>query len=118
MNIHRFAITMLMGSTLWACAANPLTPGAEKVRILDVSPDVSKATCAYVGEVTGTQGSVFSGPYTSNENLIVGARNDIKNKALKLGANAVFIQHQADPALFRAGGTVNSTVVGAAYLCK
>ena len=97
------------------CAANPLNKGAEGVEIVNASKDVK--ICAFVGEVMGTQGNRFSGGFTPNENLMMGARNAIKNDAARLGANAVLIQQQNNTAYFIAGGTSNSTLIGKAYKC-
>ena len=43
--------------------------------------------CRFLGDVTATQGNAFTGPFTSNENLETGARNDLKNKAAALDGN-------------------------------
>jgi hypothetical protein len=108
----RFTQLFLMSTALLACAPAPLVPGAERVHVLNVSPETSKASCTLLGEeVLGTQGNIFGGDYTSIENL-----NELRNAAYKLGANAIYIKHRPDSN--RAGGTVNSTVMVSAYRCK
>src|SRR5689334_20577979 len=67
------------------CAAVDLESGGQQVRIVTNEPQ----GCEYLGEVTGSQGDFFTGAFTSNANLETGARNDMKNKASKLGANTV-----------------------------
>ena len=70
------------------CAAVPLNPSAERVRLTHSEPGKE---CKFLGDVTGNQGNSFSGAWTSNENLETGARNDIKNKAVAMGGNVVAI---------------------------
>lgn len=112
----RALLTLSLTGLLFGCAATPLTPGAQVVDILDAPPDKSK--CQFLGEVMGTQGNWFTGGYTSNQNLMLGARNSIKNEAFKLGANAVLIQQENHANYQMAGGTSNSTLIGKAYKCK
>lgn len=78
-------LTLICPILLAACAANPLTPAAQHIRIVTAEP----AGCEYLGEVTGNQGNFFTGDFTSNANLETGARNEMKNEAAKLGANTV-----------------------------
>jgi hypothetical protein len=114
-NMKTIVLALLIPA-LAGCAANPLNPGAERVEIMTASKEVKK--CAYVGEVVGTQGNRFSGTFTSNANLMLGARNAIKNDAARLGANAVLIQQQQNAQHELGGGTVNSTLIGKAYRCE
>lgn len=109
---------LLMGLSLAAlagCAANPLNKGAERVEIMTSLKEVKK--CAYVGDVLGSQGNRFTGTFTPNENLMLGARNGIKNDAARLGANTVLIQQQQNSQHELAGGTANATLIGKAYRC-
>lgn len=84
-------LVFLSALMLTACSANSLQHGAEGVRVTHNEPDTS---CTYLGDVTGSQGNFFTGGWTSNSNLETGARNDLKNKAWKMGGER--------------GGTVNS----------
>ena len=70
------------------CVATPLQSGAELVRVTHIEP---KGECKWLGDVTGSQGNSFTGQYTTNANLETGARNDLKNKAAKLGGNLVVL---------------------------
>ena len=70
------------------CAATPLEPGAEWVRITHIEPT---GGCKFLGDVTGSQGNSFTGQYTTNANLETGARHDLKNKAAALGGNLVVL---------------------------
>lgn len=76
--------------TLSACAAKQTIPGAERVELVNDLPDWEK--CEFVGEVVGSQGNWFTGDVTSNKNLVIGARNELRNEAYKLGANVVYVQ--------------------------
>ena len=104
---------------LTACAAVELEPGAQQGRLITHEPH----GCQYLGEVTGNQGNMFTGGVTSNAILETGARNDMKNKAYKIGANTVQLLTN------RAGQTggfgqgsgsmeqTNVTYTGVAYKC-
>jgi len=79
-------LTLLLG-----CAATQLMPGGDKVIVSQLSVPQG---CKYLGAVVGTEGGPFIGIWTSNQNLSQGALNDLKNKALGLGAN--FVQLEAE----------------------
>ena len=102
-------------AALAGCAANPLNKGAEGVEVMTTTKEVKK--CAFVGDVLGTQGNRFTGGFTPNENLMLGARNGLKNETYRLGANTVLIQQQHNTQHEIAGGTVNATLIGKAYKC-
>jgi hypothetical protein len=120
----RFAIRgVLCAVWLGGCAATPLNPEAQMVRVVTNEP----AGCKYLGEVTGNQGDFFTGGFTSNANLETGARNSMKNEAAKLGANTVqLISNRAGQtgSFSLSSGTgggsseqTNVTYVGVAYKC-
>ncbi|NBS15416.1 MAG: DUF4156 domain-containing protein [Gammaproteobacteria bacterium] len=107
--------TLSLSVLLLGCVANPLNPGAEKVEVMTTPREVKK--CTFIGDVSGSQGNRFSGTFTSNENLLLGARHAIKNEAARLGGNAVLIQQQQYSQHELSGGTANATLVGKAYRC-
>lgn len=76
---------IICAGAIAACSAVNLESGAQSVRVVTNEPQ----GCEYLGEVTGSQGDFFTGAFTSNANLETGARNDMKNQAMKLGANTV-----------------------------
>ena len=110
-----FLILSLVG-----CAATPLVTGSHNIRVTNVEPGKE---CKFLGDVTGNQGDLLTGAWTSNKNLETGARNDLKNKAFALGGNLVVILTQ------RAGSTgsawdgtggsnqTNVTLSGNVYRC-
>jgi hypothetical protein len=79
---------VVLAAIVSGCAATPINLGAERVRITNAEPGKE---CKFLGDVTGSQGNFLTGPWTSNENLETGARNDIKNKAAAMGGNVVAI---------------------------
>jgi hypothetical protein len=103
------------------CAATPLKPGAELVRVTHMEPSTSE--CKWLGDVTGSQGNSFIGQYTTNANLETGARNDLKNKAAALGGNLVVLITERvgrTPDFGLEGGPVHRTDVtltGSVYRC-
>jgi hypothetical protein len=108
----------IIATALSACSAIPATPGGEKVQLVTEKP---ANNCNYLGEVTGSQGNFITGRYTPNENLLVGSRNDIRNKGALLGANVVqVIETYRDHASLPLGdthGATNMLVLGKAYRC-
>ena len=100
-------IIFLVAALFGGCAAIPLAPEAKKVEIAQEAPK----NCKKLGDVVGTQGNLFTGDHTSNKNLMIGARNDLRNQAHKLGGNLVVIENTNN-------ATSNTTLVGAAYLCE
>lgn len=81
-------LVCFVGLALTACSANSLNYGAEQVRVMTSEPGKE---CSYLGDITGSQGNFFTGGWTSNSNLETGARNDLKNKAYKMGGNTVVL---------------------------
>lgn len=104
-------VTLLQG-----CAAISVDPEAKAVMILTKEPDPNR--CRYLGEVAGSQGNWFTGGYTSDKNLLVGARNDLRNETAAVGGNTVHIQHVNHSGRHKASGTSNTTIIGYAYDCR
>ncbi|WP_085277142.1 DUF4156 domain-containing protein [Pseudogulbenkiania subflava] len=100
---------------LAGCSAIPVRPEAAFVEIVNEPPP--KASCKFLGEVVGSQGNWFTGDYTSNKNLLIGARNDMRNQAYELGGNVVYIQDMKNTNAWGSLGTTNTTAVGRAYRC-
>lgn len=67
--------------------------------------------CQWLGEVTGSEGHWYSYLFFTNDVMVQGAMNDIKNRAKKLGANTVFVTAPQD-------FTTSFTVMGSAYRCS
>ena len=102
---------------LAACAAKQASPGAERIFVSENPPP---SGCVYMGEVHGTQGNFWTSEFTSDRNLLTGARNEMRNQALSLGANYVMIEtqsHSHNTAQYSLGGTYSSVIIGNAYAC-
>lgn len=115
-NLSRNCVIGSFVLLLSACSANNLNPYAKRIEIVSEAPD--RDNCEYYGEVYGSQGNWFTGGFTSNENLTIGARNELRNAAMELGADIVFLQESKATNGFDSSGTTNVTVVGKAFRCK
>lgn len=71
---------------LASCASIPLDPQAARII---ASPNPAPKSCKYLGQIVGNQGNFFTGDFTSNRNLEEGAMHDLKNQAVKIGANYI-----------------------------
>jgi hypothetical protein len=111
-SLSRAALVATIPLLLAACAAIPVAPGAERVKLTNQEPQ----GCEQLGDVVGTQGNVVSGAWTSDESLISGARNDLKNKAAALGANVVHVL--ATTSGQTKGGMTSAHMEGVAYRCS
>jgi len=116
MSKHKIITTVVIGMSLVGCAATQITREAQTVEIVNHKPNVDK--CKFVGEIIGSQGNWFTGDFTSNKNLVAGARNELRNEAYKLGANIVYVQDMKNTNAWGSLGTTNTTVVGKAYRCS
>lgn len=84
--IRKLSVILASALFMASCASIDLDPQANKVI---ASPNPAPKGCKYLGQVSGNQGNFFTGGFTSNRNLEVGAMNDMKNQASKMGANYV-----------------------------
>ena len=102
---------------LAGCAASPLVPGGNTILL---SKEAAPEVCEFLGEVQGTQGNFWTAEFTSDANLINGARNQVRNAAHALGADYVKIETESfshNTALDSLGGTYSAVVIGNAYRC-
>lgn len=108
----------LIAALLTGCAAAPLKqPAAANVIVTRNAPSDD---CVYVGEVRGSQGNFWTAEFTSDEDLIVGARNMLRDEAYAIGANYVQIElenQSHNTADLSAGGVFSSTIIGNGYDC-
>lgn len=101
---------------LGGCSAISVKPGANLVSV--VTEEANLGQCEFLGEVAGSQGNWITGGYTSDKNLMLGARNDLKNATHELGGNTVYIQQTSTAGRYEASGLSSATVIGKAYKCK
>jgi hypothetical protein len=115
----RFPLYLSIPMLAAGCAAAPLqAPGAAQVFVTQNAP---APECRFVGEVLGSQGNFWTAEFTSDADLVRGARNRMRDKAFDLGANFVQIElenqsHNTGEASL--GGVYSSVVVGNAYICS
>lgn len=110
-------ISLLASVVLAGCAATPLHPGAQMVRVTNTEPG---SECKFLGDITGNQGNSWTGQFITNANLETGARNDLKNKAAALGGNLVVLLTQRTGGSGGTGGSgqqTNVTLSGNVYRC-
>lgn len=108
-------LAVIAAAFVSGCAAIPTTPEGAKVELVNDKPT---GNCKALGEVIGSQGNQFTGDVTSNENLMLGARNDLRNKAAAIGGNVVHVQNLSNTNAWGSAGTTNTTVVGQVYKCQ
>ncbi len=101
---------------LTGCSAIQLQPEAAGIEIVNEMPNNKQ--CAFLAEIAGSQGNWFTGDFTSNENLVIGARNELRNKAYKLDGNLVLIQDMKNTNAYGSLGTTNTTAIGKVYKCS
>ncbi|MFT6835137.1 MAG: hypothetical protein ACJA0H_001172 [Francisellaceae bacterium] len=77
------------------------------------------SNCHYLGEVYSAQGNWFTGMFTSNIDIYLGSRNNLKDQAYENKANFIYLEatNINDRTLF-AGGNRNVSIVGQAYNCE
>jgi starvation-inducible outer membrane lipoprotein len=115
--VMNFRLVSLVASIalLSGCIAPiALTPESSSVQFVSEKPQ----DCKYVGEAVGSQGNFFTGDLTKNADLVQGARNDLRNKAAKLGGNTVHIQGGDNVTNLKGGSLDTSLIVGEVYSCK
>jgi hypothetical protein len=114
MKSHSFTWAALAATiVLTGCAATQTTQQGAAVEVVTQKP----SGCRFIGEAVGSQGNVFSGEFTTDQNLLVGARNDLRNKASAMGGNVVQVQDTLNSTHPNSRGAIKSTVVGSVFAC-
>ncbi|MCR6481004.1 DUF4156 domain-containing protein [Variovorax sp. ZS18.2.2] len=107
------ALPVLAVLGLSGCASTAVTPQGASVELVTQKPP----GCRLLGEAIGSQGNAFSGDFTSNNNLLQGARNDLRNKAAAMGGNVAQIQNALNATHPYSSGAISSSVVANVYAC-
>ena len=115
MRVSFLIIASAISALMTGCVANSVTEQGQKVVIVQSLP--AQYQCTYKGEVVGSQGNWLTGGWTTNRNLALGARNDLRNEAAKLGANVVVIAETIN-STDEQNSLENITHVGRAYICR
>ena len=114
---HLLPFVVALGA-LGGCAAAPLQQPAAALVIL--TRNAPADDCEFVGEVQGSQGNFWTAEFTSDEDLIIGARNRLRDEAYAMGANFVQIElenQSHNTADLSAGGVFSSVIIGNGYDC-
>lgn len=111
----KIAATFILPVFLIGCSATSTTRQGEAVELGTEKP---AASCRPLGDAVGSQGNWLTGDYTSNKNLLIGARNDLRNQAGQMGGNYVWVQNTANTNAWGSTGTTNTTVLGVVYRCE
>ena len=98
------------------CSTPQLKPEASSVKIVINIPDT--AQCKYLGEITGSPGNWGTEDSNSNEALMVGASNDLRNQAYDMGGNTIYLQKVNDASSWVLLGTSSISLTGHVYHCK
>ena len=114
--MNKQPILFALFTVLAGCSAKPLSPDASHVIITTELPP--KGVCVPKGEVSGSQGNWFTGDFTANENLMIGARNEMKNQAAALGGNVIVLQAMQDHSAWGSAGTTAYTMMGMVFRCN
>ena len=117
---------IFFGILLNGCSyVTPLHKGAHRIKLIDAKDGnltnlSSIKNCKFLGKVSTFDKSGVTHTYTSDNHLVADHRNEIRNKALSLGANTVVLSQSET--IYRTPRK-NITVVdthktsGNAYLC-
>jgi hypothetical protein len=91
------------------CCAHSLENNAASV---DVYYSLAEKTnCDYVGDVIGSDGNYLTFLFISNTDLTRGALNNIRNNAMAMGGDSVFILRE------KLQYSTTTTFVGSVYSC-
>ena len=107
--MKKFLFVCLLLFVLSGCSTTQPIKGADSLNIVFDKSAIKK--CKILGEVIGSEGHWYSYLFITNSNLTRGALNDIRNKALTMDADTVFIWEDL---LF----TTSVTFLGQAYKCR
>lgn len=83
-----FVIAAAFALVLSGCAATEAVSPEVNTKVI-ASTNPPPKGCIFVSQVLGSQGNFFTGAWTSNANLELGAMNDLKNKAYLAHGNYV-----------------------------
>jgi hypothetical protein len=110
MHIRKLAALAIPLYLLPGCSIPNVKPQAEPIRITYDREVVGE--CTRLGEVVGSAGHWYNSWAISNDDLTTGALNDLRNKALVIGADTIYIPSHT--LIFK----TSVTILGQAYRCK
>ncbi|MDF2155489.1 DUF4156 domain-containing protein [Vibrio sp. CAU 1672] len=108
----RFCICLTCAALLLGCTTPHHVADAHSQQVelrLDGQFDASQ--CDYLGDVIGSEGHWYSYLFYTNDAMIQGAINQLKNNAAMLGADTVYMVAPQD-------FVTSFSVLGTAYRCN
>ena len=101
--------------TLTACASTPLEEGAEKILLINIKP--AEKMCEFLGQISASEGGAVFGEFMRDRKIKEGAFNQLKNSALKMGGNTVYVERSFNAFKHLTPVTLNQTNIAYVYLC-
>ncbi|USD65954.1 DUF4156 domain-containing protein [Vibrio sp. SCSIO 43136] len=109
--MKRIVLALALGA-LAGCSTptNQVTMQSRTVQVL-TSPIALPEQCTFIDEVIGNEGHWYSYLFYTNDSLIQGAVNQVKNRAQQAGADTVVLHPPHEFA-------TSVTLLGSAYRCE
>jgi len=102
-------------SLLITACATSLQEGAEAVVIVNIVP--AEKICEFLGQISASEGGMISGEFMQDDKIKRGAINQLKNKALLMGGNTVYIEKDFNALKHLTPRKLNQTNIGLVYRC-
>ncbi|MGR5235537.1 DUF4156 domain-containing protein [Vibrio alfacsensis] len=107
--------TVILGCaafTLLGCSTPKSLPYEHSQNVeIRIDSQFNPTQCEYLGEVTGSEGHWYSYLFFTNDAMMQGAMNDLKNNAASIQADTVFMLSPQD-------FVTSFSVLGTAYRCQ
>ncbi|MCA0934625.1 DUF4156 domain-containing protein [Vibrio alginolyticus] len=98
--------------SLSGCSSTPVNPHDQSQQVeIRIDGQFDPTQCKYLGEITGSEGHWYNYLFYTNDHMIEGAVNDLKNNAMAINADTVFMISPQD-------FVTSFTVLGIAYRCN
>lgn len=113
----KYALPILLVLALSGCSVIPAIkaePTVQNVRVTSLPP---AHDCQFIAEVYGAQGNWFTGIFTGNDDLLIGARNQMRNATVGSTANYIYVEQSRVAGPVFLSGTSAVVEVGSAYYC-
>ncbi|EDP59142.1 DUF4156 domain-containing protein [Vibrio sp. AND4] len=110
--MQRYVMVGSITLALMGCstASTTATKPSSHVQIR-IDSQFNPEQCEYLGEVTGSEGHWYSYWFYTNDAMMQGAMNDLKNHAALLNADTVYMVSPQD-------FVTSFSVLGTAYRCQ
>lgn len=102
-------------SVLMISCVTPLKKEAEIVQLIYIEP--KEGQCRFIGQTSASDGGMVSGDFMTDAKIYRSTANLMKNKAYKMGGNAVYIQQQFNKNKDLTKAMTNQTMQGFVYQC-